>query len=124
MKNYSKQREDLLSVLKNSKSHPTAEELYNSIKEKIPSVSRGTVYRNLNVLVELQKIRKIKTFDGKDHYDKLNIKHNHFICLKCNKIFDIHETSNIEYKNIPNDFEIVNYDITYSGYCNECKKGR
>ena len=45
-------------------------------------------------------------------------------CKRCNKIFDIHETSNIEYKNIPNDFEIVNYDITYSGYCNECKKGR
>lgn len=52
MKNYSKQREDLLSVLKNSKSHPTAEELYNSIKKKIPSVSRGTVYRNLKNLVD------------------------------------------------------------------------
>ena len=92
--------------------------------KEFSNISLGTVYRNLNVLVELQRIRKIKTFDGKDHYDKLHIKHNHFICLKCNKIFDIHETSNIEYKNIPDDFEIVNYDITYSGYCNECKKGR
>ena len=69
-------------------------------------------------------MRKIKTFDGKGNYDKLHIKHNHFICLKCNKIFDIHETSNIEYKNISDDFEIVNYDITYSGYFNECMKER
>ena len=50
MKNYSKQRDDLLSILKNSKSHPTAEELYEKVKEKIPNVSRGTVYRNLKDL--------------------------------------------------------------------------
>ena len=124
MEKYSRQRQEILDFLIESYDHPTADEVYNEVKKRGSTASKGTVYRNLNILVELQKIIKIKTFDGKDHYDKLNIKHNHFICLKCNKIFDIHETSNIEYKNIPNDFEIVNYDITYSGYCNECKKGR
>lgn len=118
------QRNLILDIINNSCNHLTAEKVHEIARKSISNISLGTVYRNLNILVELQKIIKIKTFDGKDHYDKLNIKHNHFICLKCNKIFDIHETSNIEYKNIPNDFEIVNYDITYSGYCNECKKGR
>ncbi len=118
------QRNLILDIINNSYDHLTAEEVYDIARKSISNISLGTVYRNLNCLTELQKIRKIKTFDGKDHYDKLHIKHNHFICLKCNKIFDIHEIYNVEYKNIPGDFEIVNYDITYSGYCNECRKGR
>ncbi len=118
------QRNLILDIINNSCEHLTAEEVYEIARKSISNISLGTVYRNLNILVELQKIRKIKTFDGKDHYDKLHIKHNHFICLKCNKIFDIHETFDFNRKSIPNDFEIVNYDITYSGYCNECKKGR
>ena len=118
------QRNLILDIINNSCDHLTAEEVYDIARKSISNISLGTVYRNLNQLTELQKIWKIKTFDGKDHYDKLHIKHNHFICLKCNKIFDILEISNIEHKNIPDDFEIVNYDITYSGYCNECKKGR
>ena len=78
MKNYSRQREDLLSILKNSKSHPTAEELYNSIKEKIPSVSRGTVYRNLKDLVDEGYIIKISMAGGADRYDYIHKKHNNF----------------------------------------------
>ena len=89
------QRNLILDIINNSCEHLTAEEVYEIARKSISNISLGTVYRNLNILVELQKIRKIKTFDGKDHYDKLHIKHNHFICLKCNKIFDIHELSNI-----------------------------
>lgn len=88
MKNYSKQREDLLSVLKNSKSHPTAEELYNSIKEKIPSVSRGTVYRNLKDLVDEGYIIKISMAGGADRYDYIHKKHNHIICKYCGMVKD------------------------------------
>ena len=84
------QRNLILDIINNSCEHFTAEEVYEIARKSILNISLGTVYRNLNILVELQKIRKIKTFDGKDHYDKLHIKHNHFICLKCNKIFDIH----------------------------------
>ena len=69
MKNYSKQRDDLLSILKNSKTHPTAEELYEKVKLKIPNVSKGTVYRNLKDLADedyiikspVRRIRKVKT---------------------------------------------------------------
>ena len=117
------QRDLVLEIINNSSNHLTAEDIFEIARITIPNISLNTVYRNLNILVDSQKIRKIKTFDGKDHYDKLH-KHNHFICLKCKKIFDVPETFNLNYKIIPDDFEIVNYDITYSGYCNECKKGR
>ncbi len=88
MKNYSKQRDDLLSILKNSKSHPTAEELYERIKEKIPNVSRGTVYRNLKDLVDENYIIKISMLDGADRYDYIHKKHNHVICKYCGKVKD------------------------------------
>ena len=118
------QRDLVLEIINNSLDHLTAEEVFEVASKSIPNISLTTVYRNLNLLVDIQKIRKIKSFDGKDHYDKLHSKHDHFICLKCKKIFYIYQTVNLNYKNIPDDFEIVNFDITYSGYCNECKKGR
>lgn len=88
MKNYSKQRDDLLNILKNSKSHPTAEELYEKVKEKIPNVSRGTVYRNLKDLVDEDYIIKISMPDGADRYDYIHKKHNHVICKYCGKVRD------------------------------------
>ena len=88
MKNYSKQRDDLLNILKNSKSHPTAEELYEKVKEKIPNVSRGTVYRNLKDLVDEDYIIKISMPDSADRYDYIHKKHNHVICKYCGKVKD------------------------------------
>ena len=119
-----KQRDLILKIVNDSYSHLTADEVYVLVRKELPNISLGTVYRNLNVLVNLKKIRKIKTFDNKDHYDKAFKKHDHFICLKCNRVFDLYDTNYIESKILPKSFEVINCDITYSGYCNECKKGR
>lgn len=88
MKNYSKQREDLLNILKNSKTHPTAEELYEKVKKEIPNVSKGTVYRNLKELVEENYIIKISMADGADRYDYIHKEHNHIICKYCGNVKD------------------------------------
>lgn len=96
MKNYSKQREDLLNILKNSRSHPTAEELYEKTKEKIPSVSRGTVYRNLKDLVDEGYIIKISMASGADRYDYIHKKHNHIICKSCETVKDFEYNFDLE----------------------------
>ena len=96
MKNYSKQREDLLNILKNSSSHPTAEELYEKAKEKIPSVSRGTVYRNLKDLVDEGYIIKISMASGADRYDYIHKKHNHIICKSCGTVKDFEYNFDLE----------------------------
>ena len=96
MKNYSKQREDLLNILKNSRSHPTAEELYEKTKEKIPSVSRGTVYRNLKYLVDEGYIIKISMASGADRYDYIHKKHNHIICKSCGTVKDFEYNFDLE----------------------------
>lgn len=116
-----KQKDLIFNIINDAKNHPTAKDIYKMARTYLPSISLGTVYRNINVLLLNNKIKKVGSFDGKDHYDNINIRHNHFVCLKCNKIFDVFDS--ISLKNI-NDFEIINCDTIYSGYCSECKKGK
>lgn len=126
MKNYSKQREDLLSILKNSKSHPSAEELYNSIKEKIPSVSRGTVYRNLKDLVDEGYIIKISMAGGADRYDYIHKKHNHIICKYCGMIKDFEydfDLKNVKLSVIKQtEMDPLLDGVIVYGICGKCKE--
>lgn len=125
MNNYSKQREVILETIKEAKTHPTAEELYNIVKTKYPSISRSTVYRNINILVESNIIRRIKIKIGADRFDFIAKKHYHAICEKCGKVFDFiydFERDNLE-KTVKNQTGImVNTDsITIYGICDKCK---
>ena len=65
---YSRQRESIKASLMNRKDHPTADAVYASIREEFPNISLGTVYRNLNLLVELGEVQKLTFGDGKDLY--------------------------------------------------------
>ena len=115
-----KQKKLILEIINNSYNHLSAEEIYNIAKEDIPNISLGTVYINLNLLFENGNIRKIKSDDNIDHYDNLKKEHNHFICSKCNKIYDIFETEKIN-KKISCGI-VMNYEKNYKGICNNCIK--
>ena len=86
---YSRQRETIKKHLGMRRDHPTAEEIYFSLKEDNPHLSLGTVYRNLSLLAQLGEIRKIQTGDGPDRFDGVTAKHAHFVCGRCRRIFDI-----------------------------------
>ena len=86
---YSKQSEEVLNTVLNSNNHPDAKEIYELVKLKIPNVSLGTVYRNLNTLAKEGLIRKIELDDGNDRFDKTLCLHNHLKCTKCGKVIDI-----------------------------------
>ena len=66
---YSRQRESIKANLMSRRDHPTADALYASIREEFPNISLGTVYRNLNLLVETGEILKLTCGNGPDHYD-------------------------------------------------------
>lgn len=119
-----KQRKIILNIVKNTFCHPTAEEVYKEARKVLPDISLGTVYRNLNLLVNLNEIKRIKTSDGTDRFDKLDNKHIHFICSECGKIYDIFEYEFNENIISLKNFEIRSYDIVLSGICDDCKKGR
>ena len=86
---YSRQRETIKNHLSGRTDHPTAEEIYFTLKEEDPRLSLGTVYRNLSLLTQLGEIRKIQTGEGPDRFDGVTADHAHFICSRCQRIFDI-----------------------------------
>ena len=67
--NYSRQRNLILDIVKNTTSHPTAEWVYQEAKKELPSIGIATVYRNLNTLVELGEVRRLSSGDGQDRFD-------------------------------------------------------
>ena len=86
---FSRQRESIRECLKNRKDHPTADAVYASIREEFPNISLGTVYRNLNLLVELGEAQKLAFGDGKDHFDADTSLHYHFVCRDCGQVYDM-----------------------------------
>lgn len=87
MSNYSKQREIILETLY-LLDHPTADQLYATVHKNNPTISQSTVYRNLNVLLEDNLIRKIKVLGGPDRFDFISKEHYHAICKSCGRVFD------------------------------------
>ena len=123
MENYSKQREEILDVLKDSYNHPTTEEIYNRVKQRNSTSSRGTVYRNLKLLVDKNAILKISMSGAPDRYDFVRRQHSHFICVKCNRVFDFEydfKSKNLEKKLEADAYSINENSFTVSGICKEC----
>lgn len=86
---YSRQREMIKTCLMNRHDHPTADTLYMNIREEFPNISLGTVYRNLNLLVDLGEIRKLSCGNGPDRFDADIHPHYHFVCRKCGQVQDL-----------------------------------
>ena len=83
MKNYSKQREAIKHELSKRRDHPTAAQIYESVRNTVPNISLGTVYRNLSELSESGEILCINVGDDREHYDFDNSVHLHLHCKKC-----------------------------------------
>ena len=81
--NYSRQRESIKQYLMSTKEHPTAEVVYQHVREEFPKISLGTVYRNLTLLVDMGEAKKISTGDGTDRFDGDTSAHSHYYCRCC-----------------------------------------
>ena len=115
-----KQKSLILEIVNQSVFHPTAYMVHQECLEKIPHISLGTVYRNLNTLVEMGKIQRLEVPGHFDRYDKI-LDHDHFICLKCGNILDL-ERSNITYEEMIMGNQVLNCKIRYEGICKDCLK--
>jgi len=121
--NYSKQRELILNEVLKRSDHPTAEMIYNSLRKNNPRISLGTVYRNLNLLSELNKIKRISVSLSSDCFDKTKINHYHMFCIKCKKVFDVNDYFDINFLEKireKNDFKIISHEILFIGICKNC----
>lgn len=87
--NYSRQRNLILDIVKQSYDHPTAEEVYKMAQREQKNIGIATVYRNLNQLVEMGEVNRIPTGTGQDRYDGHLEEHYHLLCTKCGKLQDL-----------------------------------
>lgn len=87
--NYSRQRSLILDIVKNTRSHPTAEWVYQQAKKELPTIGIATVYRNLNALAEMGEIIRLSSGDGQDRFDGTTGEHFHMKCSCCGGLTDL-----------------------------------
>ena len=118
------QRSLILEAVKELQCHVTADEVYDTISKKYPNISRGTVYRNLNLLSDIGEIRKVEMPSGADRFDHIIHEHYHARCIKCSRIFDMEMEfiDDLEKKiKDTHGFEITGHDLIFKGICRDCK---
>lgn len=122
---YSKQREVIKEFLQTRKDHPTADTVYVNVRKSFPNISLGTVYRNLQLLVEIGEIQKVNVGDGIDHFDADIKEHFHFICKSCGSVIDLNlSLPNLLSKDVLQSFDgsIEGHTTYFYGICHDCLK--
>ncbi len=120
-----KQREAILRVLKNTRSHPTADQLYDEVRKEIPNISKGTVYRNLQVLQEDGNVSELNLNGTLSRYEAKRETHYHFRCEKCGRVFDLDEPVNNELDERVakrTGFKVTHHRTEFRGLCKDCQQ--
>ncbi len=121
------QKELVQNAVYAMKRHVTANEVYEFIKEDYPTIGKGTVYRNLDILAEEGLLRKVEVPDGPNRFDFTLKNHYHVRCVQCGEVSDvdmdelpdllkkIHNTHGIDF---------LGYDISFKGVCPKCRENK
>lgn len=121
MQRYSQQRERIYQAVCRSHQHPTAEMVYNSLKEEMPRLSLGTVYRNLHQMAREGRLRELEGPVAR--FDAVLRRHTHFTCINCGRVMDL--------EGVPYDDRldqlaagagcvVEGHDLMFSGLCPAC----
>ncbi len=118
---YSKQRELILQQVQELQDHPTAEEIYKTALHLCPSLSLGTVYRNLNSLVEMGKVRRVCIPGQPDRFDHTLPWHGHLYCTRCGRVEDLPLDGEVLRRavTVPQG-RISDCVVTWIGLCQAC----
>lgn len=120
---YSRQRQSIQNYLESSYEHPTADMVYMHVKNEYPSISLGTVYRNLNLLTEMGVATKINTPNGGHRFDGQMTPHNHFICTECGCVVDLEMNEITNVQTLAGETFAGNvecHSTVFFGKCEEC----
>lgn len=120
-----RQRKVILEELRKLNTHPSADEIYEVVRHRLPRISLGTVYRNLEVLSELGEIQKLELSGLLKRFDWNTNKHYHIRCVRCNRVDDapiapLNQLDNELYG--ATVFEIIGHNLEFTGLCPECSR--
>jgi len=119
------QRLEMISILKDSKEHVTAEHIYKKLVKQFPSVSIATVYNNLKLFVNLGIVKELQFGESLSKFEWIEKDHYHIICSSCGKIEDFYYPQLKEVESFAQDlskFKIKNHHLLFYGLCKECSK--
>lgn len=121
-----KQRDLILKTLRSTKSHPTADWIYEKVKQEMPNISLGTVYRNLGTLKEIGEVMELNYGSKYSRFDGNPENHYNFVCINCGSVMDIQGLPVDEKLNEKvereNGVKVMFHRTEFYGLCKECKK--
>jgi Fur family ferric uptake transcriptional regulator len=118
-----RQRQVILEELRSVTSHPSADEIYEMVRKRIPRISLGTVYRNLDILSECGEIQKLELGCSLKRFDGVAKEHYHMRCIECDQVFDAPPESHIRISHKLKectDFKITGHKLEFIGLCPAC----
>ncbi len=119
------QRIEVYKILVGSEEHPSPETIYRRLKNKFSTLSLATVYKNLKALTGMGFARKINPLSDHARYDGDVQQHNHFICLSCRKVEDVHfeELERVQIPDLPDSAHVITAKtVVYMGICKTCQE--
>lgn len=116
------QRVAVWDFLKESKNHPTAEEIYEKLKKRYSTFSKATVYNALEVLKEAGIIQELEVEKGRAHYDPNPHPHHHFYCIQCKRIYDVEIECEVAKRGEIDGHKIEWVQACFYGICASCRR--
>ncbi|MBT4512273.1 MAG: transcriptional repressor [Chloroflexi bacterium] len=120
------QRKLLLEIIRDAGGHLDADELFQKAKGRDPRISLSTIYRNLNLLKELDLVAERHFVEDHHHYElKDTAEHHHLVCRSCGEVFEFNSpltpkmTKDVEETS---QFQITDIEINMQGYCPNCPR--
>ncbi len=119
------QRQIILEELSKVTSHPTANEVYDMVRKRLPRIGLGTVYRNLELMAENGVIRKLEVGGTQKRFDATTTPHYHIRCTGCDRVEDIMITVQQDINSLAassSTYHVLGHHIEFSGLCEDCQK--
>lgn len=118
------QRRLIIEILSRDRTHPTVDEVYRQVVVTMPEVSRTTVYNTIREMASLGEVVEVQDLsDGGIRYDTCADSHNHFFCLSCRSLIDVHVDfpRPESYSGALEGFQVLKQQLTLYGICPDCR---
>ena len=117
-----RQRQLILEAVRSHCDHPTAEQIYRDVAEQAPTISKGTVYRNLSVLAQEGELTQVEAPDA-SRFDLRQDRHHHMVCSSCGAVVDApvaYQEQLDELAAQESGFVVAGHYTIFQGLCPSC----
>ena len=118
------QRQVIYEAVLDSKAHPTPENIYEQVRGRIPSISLGTVYKNVKTFLDAGLLKEVSLHHGSLRLEANMTPHHHLVCSRCKSIFDLEEKNVAPVRlkgQLPEGFEALRFSVEIVGLCASCR---